>query len=216
MRKSKLEIGQKYNHITLIEKLEKTNKHGANLWLCKCICGTEKIVPSGKVRAGHSCGCIAKKHYESRNVLGKKFGKLLVLNRLEETDKHRCKKYLCKCDCGKEKIISSHYLVSGGIKSCGCLLMGVKLPFGESAFNNLFSSYKISAKKRNLNFVLSKDKFKDFTKMNCFYCNESPKQIIKTKTGHGHYVYNGIDRIDSLLGYSDDNGVACCGRCNRM
>lgn len=39
-----------------------TNKYGNILWLCKCDCGKEHIVPSGKLVQGKSksCGCLAK------------------------------------------------------------------------------------------------------------------------------------------------------------
>ena len=32
----------------------------------------------------------------------------------------------------------------------------------------------------------------------------------------GTYIYNGIDRIDSNIGYEPDNCVTCCVICNRM
>ncbi|KKM85696.1 hypothetical protein LCGC14_1286380 [marine sediment metagenome] len=54
------------------------------------------------------------------NLIGKKFGKLIVI---KKTDKNKWGNYywLCKCDCGKEKIIRGNNLKSGVTKSCGCL-----------------------------------------------------------------------------------------------
>ena len=54
------------------------------------------------------------------DMIGKRFGKLLVLSEAGR-DKHRNILWLCRCDCGKEKIISGSSLRSGLTKSCGCL-----------------------------------------------------------------------------------------------
>jgi hypothetical protein len=52
-------------------------------------------------------------------MLGEKFGFLTVLS-VSGVDRHRQKKYLCKCDCGKEKIVLSGNLKKGNSTSCGC------------------------------------------------------------------------------------------------
>jgi len=52
------------------------------------------------------------------NLIGQKFGRLTVIKR---TDKKPRAWYLCKCDCGSEKVMSSMILRSGDAKSCGCL-----------------------------------------------------------------------------------------------
>lgn len=54
-----------------------------------------------------------------RAQLGKKFGRLLVVS---FSDKNRGgSRFLCKCDCGNERIVYEHNLRSGCTKSCGCL-----------------------------------------------------------------------------------------------
>lgn len=58
------------------------------------------------------------------DLTGKKFGRLLVLKRVEDKiypSGKRGTAYLCKCECGMEKVISSTTLNSGHAKSCGCL-----------------------------------------------------------------------------------------------
>lgn len=32
--------------------------------------------------------------------------------------------WLCKCDCGQEKVVAAHHLKSRNVKSCGCLSFG--------------------------------------------------------------------------------------------
>lgn len=49
---------------------------------------------------------------------GKRFGKLLVLNKKEKRGHYNF--WLCKCDCGKSVWIRSNSLNNGHAKSCGC------------------------------------------------------------------------------------------------
>lgn len=57
------------------------------------------------------------------DLTSRRFGKLVVIARTEDYADHKGKKYtrwICKCDCGKEKDIVSSSLLSGSTKSCGC------------------------------------------------------------------------------------------------
>lgn len=55
------------------------------------------------------------------DLTGQKFGRLTVLRRTG-TDKHSNVLWLCVCDCGNKKIVSSNHLRMGQCLSCGCLL----------------------------------------------------------------------------------------------
>lgn len=46
-----------------------------------------------------------------------KYGRITIIGQKLKNNT----KVLCKCDCGKEKMISIYNLKSGGVKSCGCL-----------------------------------------------------------------------------------------------
>lgn len=52
------------------------------------------------------------------DLTGKRFGKLTVINRIE--DKRNGAWWLCRCDCGKEKVIKGQSLRDGLSHSCGC------------------------------------------------------------------------------------------------
>lgn len=56
------------------------------------------------------------------DLTGQKFGRLTVLKRMDSNQRGYCR-WLCKCICGKEKIICSNDLKSGNTKSCGCLFL---------------------------------------------------------------------------------------------
>jgi len=61
------------------------------------------------------------------DLIGKRFGHLLVIERMPDPDKLLFKKFKknvawkCKCDCGNEKIALSVRLRNGQCRSCGCL-----------------------------------------------------------------------------------------------
>ena len=52
------------------------------------------------------------------DIIGKKFGRLTVIS-FSHSNGYR-KYFLCKCECGKEKIIYKGSLLSGRTLSCGC------------------------------------------------------------------------------------------------
>ena len=64
---------------------------------------------------------------------GQRFGRLVAIRPTEERV-DGCVCWLCKCDCGNEKIVSTKYLVGGNTKSCGCLQL-------ESLRNNAVKAY---------------------------------------------------------------------------
>lgn len=67
-----------------------------------------------------------------------------------------------------------------------------------------FTGYKIGAKKRGYNFLLSHERFEGLIKLPCFYCGKQPGNL------------NGVDRKDNSMGYTLENSVSCCKECNRM
>lgn len=155
-----------------------------------------------------------------KDLTGQKFGRLLVLNYHDTRNQNLYWK--CLCDCGTEKVVAGSALKKGRTRSCGCFLRESSRarftkPFGEASFNDLVRSYKAHAKKLNLPFLLSDALFKEITRGHCFYCGIDARQIWRSSksTVYGEYIYNGIDRIDSSKGYTEDNVVSCCQTCNK-
>lgn len=125
--------------------------------------------------------------------------------------------WLFKCDCGEEKMILEKTVKAGRAKSCGCFVHDSRhrLPKGEAACNVLWYTYKANSSRRNLEFSLSKEQFKELTKQNCYYCGVEPSQTVKRPKFNGNYLYNGVDRVDNSIGYTLSNCVTCCETCNR-
>lgn len=134
-------------------------------------------------------------------------------------------KWMMRCSCGTEKIVSLSNYRSGKSLSCGCYRIEVTksfydrphtLPPGESARNHLILVYKRGARTRGLTYSLSVEQFTQLTQSNCHYCGVAPsRKHDRTKHGtNGVYTYNGIDRKDSSVGYEPDNCVPACSTCN--
>jgi hypothetical protein len=132
-----------------------------------------------------------------------------------------------QCECGKTKDVQLNNVTGGHSVCCG--YNPCKIPFNknkrnpETTYNSIYYAYKKGAIDRGHVFDLTKDEFKSFLDKRCYYCNDDPSslyQIKNSKTGEVRagipLIYNGIDRIDNLLGYTMDNSITCCETCNRM
>lgn len=63
------------------------------------------------------------------NLIGKKFTRLVVL---EKVDVNKPRTYFkCKCECGNEKIVSLNSLTMHKVMSCGCLAKETKIINGK-------------------------------------------------------------------------------------
>ena len=153
------------------------------------------------------------------DLTGQKFGRLTVIKREYPNNKWGRARWLCKCNCGKDKIIAGEQLRQGKTQSCGCLKLELsRLDFGLAQMNRSIYNYKSHAKQRGLKYELTEDQFKKITKRGCFYCGAKPGNGINSKRikkTYGDYIYNGIDRVNNKKGYTIDNVVACCKYCNR-
>lgn len=215
--------GQRFGKLIAIRKVDKPSSDLTSTgawWECQCDCGKFHVTSSASLRRGNttSCGCNIPELFKPKDLLGRKFGRLLVLELAPYRIKS-CLVWRCRCDCGKEKFVVSKQLLSGTTKSCGCLykdLHNAILELGHANLSSLYSNYKIRAKNSGFKFELSVENFKKLTSQNCYYCGIEPKQILDGPGRNGIYIYNGIDRVDSSRGYELDNVVTCCKECNFM
>lgn len=75
-----------------------------------------------------------------KEIEGNRYGKLIALKRTEIKDKKGNYYYLCECDCGAQKNILRCHLVTGKIRSCGCLHKGINATHNDSGSLE-YSSY---------------------------------------------------------------------------
>ncbi len=150
---------------------------------------------------------------KSKDLTNIKFNKLTAIKIVEKPENiksnQRSSWWLCKCECGNDKIVRSTELLRGDTKSCGCNnryenschYKGV----GKLA-QSKFSHIKYGALKRNLEFTISIEyAWRLFVEQNgkCFYTNKD----IELRTRNSGDMTASLDRIDSSLGYIQGNVV---------
>jgi len=85
--------------------------------------------------------------------------------------------------------------------------------------NNYYRSYKSSAKRRGLVFELTLGEFKDLASTPCYHCGTLACRVCRVSSYKRKRNYrskvNGVDRLDSSIGYVAENCVPCCTDCNR-
>ena len=89
-----------------------------------------------------------------------------------------------------------------------------KLPLGTSHIRYVFRAYKKNAQRRGISFALSMAEFRSIVVLNCIYCGAAP--TIGFSSLKVAIPLNGIDRVDSQVGYSLDNCVPACTSCNKL
>lgn len=140
MSKHHLE-GKRFEKLLVVHEDGKS-KQGDVMWMCECDCGNYVSVRAASLVSGNtrSCGCIHKEMLSTMgrdsklNLIGLRFGKLVVISETNEKTSCGHYKWFCRCDCGNEKLVSGSSLKSGSVKSCGCISKGVK--YGRKKVNS--------------------------------------------------------------------------------
>ena len=160
------------------------------------------------------------------DLIGKRFGKLVVKAKSNQRGNVGQIKWVCECDCGNIHIVTGESIRSGKSKSCGCLkrIAYNKLENrGVAIFKHLYkSTIEKRSKKRGWNSFILFSEFMFLSTQPCYYCGLSPSNFATDRMGGKGYkkvsdvsiVYSGIDRIDSSIGYVSGNVVPCCKHCN--
>lgn len=115
--------GRQIGRLTLMYRVPE-KKNDRWYWHCKCSCGNEKDIMANNLTRSknpvQSCGCLqrerTRKANQSPDLTGKRFGRLVVEKRCEDSSK-----WICKCDCGNTTIVDTNHLNAGHTRSCGCL-----------------------------------------------------------------------------------------------
>lgn len=184
----------------------------------ECVrCGNIKIVDA---RSQEVTICSNCKDLEKINTeLGKVMGTYKIISFSHQEEYIKFYNVICTY-CGAESVQSiSHLRNNPG----SCMLCKYErrniTPTLDAPRNCVKSTYISGAKSRNLDFLLTDEEFDKLIFSNCYFCGEPPKEYQSdlkfNKTGEV-FKRNGIDRLNSDLGYFKENVVTCCPTCNLM
>lgn len=129
-------IGKRINKLTVLS-YQGAGSDGHRMFLCQCDCGNQITVSGTRLKNNkiNSCG-----HCHPQEEIGKKYGKLTVLEYAYSKNQKRYWK--CKCECGNTVFVSTSHLHSGHTRSCGCIKS-----YGEDFIFQLLSSWGVNFKK---------------------------------------------------------------------
>ena len=186
------------------------------------VCGEKKCCNPAHMRTGTPVDYTPKNDYT-----GVKHN---MLTFVRPTDRRSNRQVVWEliCDCGTTVYRDAGHVLLPRIKSCGCKLSEAQEAWGPKS--RKYDPYMSTAKMvwgstyRDCNF----DTFLRLTQLPCHYCGRQPHRIQNRKWSKGKgkvsdyqlregiFTYNGLDRVDSSKGHSDDNVVPCCFDCNWM
>ena len=112
-------IGEQIGKLTAAAVSSDKDNTGNTILEWRCSCGNKVFKSYHDIITTHtkSCGCSKYKKIPFQKDL--RFGKLVTVAEMPSQNNNTM--WLCKCDCGNEKIIKASSLINNKVKSCGCL-----------------------------------------------------------------------------------------------
>lgn len=120
------------------------------------------------------------------NLIGQKFGRLTVIERIENTKRGQTR-WLCRCECGNETKVQGSNLKNGHVKSCGCLNKELTARRSKK-YNtyNLTGEYGVGYTSKEEEFYFDLEDY-DKIKNYCWYINES--NYVRTRINKNEQIY---------------------------
>lgn len=140
------------------------------------------------------------------NRIGLRYGRLIVI--AESPSVNSRSMWLCRCDCGKEKVISGECLQSGKTQSCGCLYLesASKLNKKHGMCNTRL--FYIWQSMRHRCTIKNDRAYKNYGARGIKVCEEWSKDFMNFYNwamNNGYTDKLTIDRIDSNGNYEPSN-----------
>lgn len=116
---------------------------------------------------------------------------------------------------GISRINYTRSFTSDNVRPCCFECADNVSPNSNTWIKRLLYQYRLNAKNHDRDFTLTDDEAFALLTGNCFYCGAAPS-IRAKKSKYSVTPSNGIDRVNSKLGYIPGNVVTCCFPCNQL
>lgn len=146
---------------------------------------------------------------KNENIIGKKFGKLTVLEELKSTKKGDWHKHLkCLCECGRISYPTKTEVLNGRVKSCGCRIREIAKKLNtthglsKTRIYNIWQGIKARCFNKNLKG------YKNYGGRGVIICNEwlaNFMNFYNWSINNGYQDNLTIDRIDNNGNYEPNN-----------
>lgn len=231
MRERQDLTGQKFGRLLVIAR--EIDEKGKSIQVCQCDCGETIKIHTYRLKNGHtvSCGChsrdkakermlrvgadLARKHQMSKPLAvkpGDRFGMLTVDSEApteKEKSGRRRRAVNVTCDCGNKRTVTVKRLLSGNLRSCGCLKKNMTTRLEHGAWRERSPSAEYRAWQHA--------KERCYSPMSRDYVNYGGRGITMSdewKNDFSQFLKDvgerpsrdySLDRIDVNRGYSKDN-----------
>ena len=205
---------------TVVGKLTTLEYLPGQGWKCKCICGSFIIMGSNALLANRKSHCGSIRCRLKRDIVGERFGRLVVLNEFEYRQSGGKRQVnrsyvMVQCDCGIKKFVITTALLGGDTTSCGCYkkekINEYYGPYRESKglekdeyITPIIRRERASAKATGINLkILRRDGFV------CKLCG------CKNSTKNSLQIHHIIPISDTIINHAvPENLITLCTKCH--
>lgn len=214
---------KKFNKLTALYVVKHPTTY-RRTWKCRCDCGNTTLASYNQLSRSRIKSCGECKSHSVQ--IGDIFGQLMVVELFVavNSEGHKRKRAKVQCSCGSpifECWLTELTRTNATRTHCGCHRYSDTLPDHLHIMQRIIDNSRQKSKRKNVSFELSNEQAFSLLTSPCHYCGSkgtlrvsSVDKRLGVKNPR-QFVCNGLDRVDSSLGYVEDNVVPCCVNCNK-
>lgn len=147
------------------------------------------------------------------NLVGKEFERWTVISAADPTitkSNRVHRRWMCRCECGTERVVLERSLKNGTSKSCGCYHRDEMKVIGKCNKKHGMTNtrlYRIFKHMKNRCYNPNDVSYKNYGMLGITICDEwdTFDSFSEWALSHGYDERLSIDRLDVTRGYSPDN-----------